>query len=109
MEPPETLPVELARSRAAAAAELLARDPRVRLVFLFGSAADPDARQVGDVDLAIWCQPPLEPFDRFRLADELELALGGPVDLVVLNRAPVVLAAEVASTGRCLFARDPDE
>ena len=33
---------------------------------------------------------------------ELVLATGAPIDLVSLNHAPVVLAWEVADTGRCL-------
>jgi predicted nucleotidyltransferase len=53
------MPIELltsvaARERAERASRALAADPRVRLVFLFGSAADPDRRSVGDVDLAVF-------------------------------------------------------
>jgi hypothetical protein len=32
-----------------------------------------------------------------------------PVDLIDLDGAGVVLAWEVAESGRCLFARDPDD
>jgi hypothetical protein len=32
----------------------------------------------------------------------------GPLDLVSLNEAPIVLAREVAETGVCLYARTPD-
>jgi hypothetical protein len=35
-------------------------------------------------------------------------ATGAPIDLVSLNDASVVLAWEVADSGRCLYARDPD-
>lgn len=97
--------VEVARERAARAAEALAEDERVRAVFLFGSAADPDATSVGDVDLAIWSEPALSTGDLLRLRADVVLAVGGSVDLVSLNRASVVLAREV-TRGECLYAAD---
>ncbi len=41
-------------------------------------------------------------------ADAVDAAGGMPVDLVSLNGASIVLAHEVADTGRCLYARSPD-
>ncbi|RMH18249.1 MAG: nucleotidyltransferase domain-containing protein [Acidobacteria bacterium] len=101
--------VAVARERARRAAEFLARDERVRLVFLFGSAADPDARSARDVDLAILSRPPLELDELMRLRADLVAAAGAGLDLVSLNDASVVLAKEVANGGRCLFARTPEE
>lgn len=97
-----------ARRRAAKAAEVLAGDPRVRLVFQFGSSSDSAVRTVRDVDLAVWTDPPLSLDELVRLrADAVEVA-GGAVDLVSLNDAGVVLAWEVADSGRCLFAEPPE-
>lgn len=39
---------------------------------------------------------------------DLVLAVGAEIDLVSLNDAPVVLAWEVADSGCCLYASDPD-
>ena len=108
------MPIELltsvaARERAERASRALAADPRVRLVFLFGSAADPDRRSVGDVDLAVLTAPALPFRERLSLAADATLAAGGEVDVVFLNDAPVLLAREVADTGRCLYAASPDE
>ncbi len=47
------IPATLARRRAERAAAILARDPRVRLVRLFGSAAERAGGMVHDVDLGI--------------------------------------------------------
>jgi hypothetical protein len=61
MEPMRTLPPEVARQRAERAARALAEDPRVRLVFFFGSAADPERTlPVRDVDLAVLTHEPLD-------------------------------------------------
>ncbi len=90
------------------AAEFLARDPRVRLVYLFGSAADRRRTAVRDVDLAIMTIQPLTVDELLGLRADLVLQVGGEIDLVSLNDAPIVLAWEVADSGRCLYASDPD-
>lgn len=101
--------LDVARERAERAARFLAADPRVKLVFFFGSAADPDwTLPVGDVDLAILTEPALDLLDLLRLREDLVLAVGGHIDLVPLNDAEVVLAHEVADTGRCLYADPPE-
>lgn len=104
----ERLPAEEAGPRAEEATAALSRDPLVRLVFLFGSAADPEADTVRDVDLAVLTDPPLSLDEPLRLRADAVAAAGGPVDLVSLNDAGVVLAWEVADSGRCLFADAPE-
>lgn len=100
---------ETARERAERAARALAADPRVRLVFLFGSAADPERTlPVRDVDLAVLTEPALDLWARLDLAAQAAREAGGEIDLVPLNDAPVVLAREVADTGRCLHADPPE-
>jgi predicted nucleotidyltransferase len=100
---------EAARNRAECAARFLTANPRVKLVFLFGSAADPEERKsVRDVDLAILTDPPLGLYELLDLKAEVARAAGGEVDLVPLNDAPVVLAREVAVTGWCLHADPPE-
>jgi len=104
----DEISVDEARTAAERAAERLASDPRVRLVFLFGSAADPARRGARDVDLAISCSPPIGVAELMRLRADLIGITGAPIDLVSLDEAGVVLTWEIAETGRCLFARDVD-
>jgi len=88
----------------------LAADPRVRLVYLFGSAARPGATEPRDLDLAISARPPLAFAELLSLQGRLQEALRGvPVDLVSLDEAPIVLAHEIVEGGRCLYARSPDD
>jgi hypothetical protein len=96
------------RQVAERVAQQLAADPRVRLVYLFGSAADSERATVRDVDVAVLTAPPISADELLRLRADLVLATGAEVDLVSLNDAPVVLAWEVAESGHCLYARDAD-
>jgi predicted nucleotidyltransferase len=108
MEPFRHVAAVEARAAADRAAEVLARDTRVQLVYLFGSAADPDRNLVRDVDLAVLTDPALSLDELLRLRADVVVGAGAPIDLVSLNDAPIVLAHEVAASGKCLYARDPD-
>lgn len=100
-------PVE-ARRAAGRAAELLAQDRRILLVYVFGSTLDTRRARVGDVDLGVLADPPLSLDELTRRQADLRQATGAPIELVSLDVAPVVLAHEVVESGACLFARDPD-
>ena len=97
-----------ARRAAARAAAQLATDARVQLVYLFGSAADPSRTVVRDVDIAVLTKPALRFDELLRIRADLIGVTGVEIDLVSLNDAPVVLAHEVADSGRCLYARNAD-
>jgi predicted nucleotidyltransferase len=108
MDRSQRLSAEEARSGAERAAQILTGDPRVRLVYLFGSAADPGRTAVRDIDLAVLTNPPLSLDELMRLRADVVGATGAPIDLVSLNDASVILAWDVADSGRCLYARDAD-
>jgi hypothetical protein len=69
---------------------------------------DTERRFVRDVDIAVLFAEALSLDELVRLRADVLAAAGAAIDLVALNRAPVVLAWEVANTGRCLFARSAD-
>jgi predicted nucleotidyltransferase len=78
-------------------------------VYLFGSNAAGTARPDSDVDVAVLFERAPAPrlsSPRFELEGDLEKALGHPVDLVVLNDAPVDLRIRVLRNGRLLLERD---
>ena len=78
--------------------------------YLFGSVARGTPRPGSDVDIAVLYagEPPASlaglPLD---LEAELERLLGAPVQVVVLNRAPVDLIHRVLRDGVLLVDRDP--
>jgi predicted nucleotidyltransferase len=96
------------RRTAERLATLLGGDPRVLLVYLFGSSAREGAVPPRDLDLAVLTAPVLSLDALVRLRADLVAEAGRPVDLVSLNDAPIVLAHEVVESGVCLFARAAD-
>lgn len=108
MSPLATLDRTSARGLAEQAARRLAEEPRIRLVYLFGSAVDSDVPGVRDVDLAVLGDPPLDLDELLRLRADLIAEVGGPLDLISLDDASIVLAHEVADTGICLYAEPPE-
>ncbi|MDI7270014.1 MAG: nucleotidyltransferase domain-containing protein [Myxococcota bacterium] len=92
---------------------VLAADPAVRLAYLFGSQARGAAGPRSDWDVAVLVDPSALkrrwPGAEIELADALADALGSPVDVVLLNTAPPVLAHEVLRDGDVLVEREPGE
>ncbi|HEY7364995.1 MAG TPA: nucleotidyltransferase domain-containing protein [Methylomirabilota bacterium] len=84
--------------------------PDVVTVYLFGSQARDAATPRSDVDIAVlYAEPPAVSFAGLPLDLEadLERVLGLPVQVVVLNRAPVDLVHRVLRDGKLLLDRDP--
>jgi predicted nucleotidyltransferase len=78
--------------------------------YLFGSVARRSATRSSDVDVAVLyaeAPPPGLAGLASHLEAELERLLGLPVQVVVLNRAPVDLVQRVLRDGRLLLDRDP--
>jgi predicted nucleotidyltransferase len=88
--------------------ELLTHDPRVQLVYAFGSAASRSAGPLSDVDIAVLLGARLDWDAERELRGRLDAAVPG-VDLVILNEPPPALRFEIITSGRSLFVRDPRE
>lgn len=73
-----------------------------RFAFLHGSRATGAARPDSDVDVAVWFGRAEHP-----AAWELTAQIGGSVDMLVLDGAPLELAGRVAMDGLLLFDDDP--
>jgi predicted nucleotidyltransferase len=86
------------------ALQVLRTRPGVRLAVLFGSVARGDAGAASDVDLLVCVRGGWK--ERVATALALEEALGRPVQLVDLDRAPPLLLADVLRDGRVLADRD---
>lgn len=89
---------------------LSAPPPGLVCAYLFGSQARGDAAPRSDVDVAVlFEQDPPRTLEGLHLdlADDLSAAVGRPIDLVVLNRAPVDLVHRVLRDGVLLLDLDP--
>jgi predicted nucleotidyltransferase len=94
---------------ATIATVLAARSERIAAAWLFGSRAAGRARADSDVDVAIlMSDDPPATLDGmgFDIAAALEEQLDVPVDLVVLNRAPVELVHYVLRGGELVYETD---
>jgi len=78
--------------------------PEVKVAVLFGSVTR--RKFVRDVDVGVFLSSKDELKDLFRLANVLEDALGMPVDVVPLNKAPPKLRLKALLKGVKLIVRD---
>ncbi len=97
-------------------AQTLALKPDIRLAYLFGSQAKNTAGVLSDIDVAVFFAETAECAKEniygyeYDLALELEKALeAGPVDLVVLNKAPIFLRFQVLKGGELVLCRSERE
>ena len=99
----------LVTSITQAVTNVLSAQAGVAAAYLFGSMATGAAGRDSDVDIAVlFTETPPHTLDsaRFALASQLEAAVGVPVDLVIVNDAPVDLRIRVLRQGRLLVDRD---
>ena len=86
--------------------ELVASEPRVLAVFLFGSLADGFATPQSDIDLGVLFDREINLKTELAFAVEVSAALGtDQVDVVNLNRANLLLRFR-AIAGKLLYERD---
>jgi uncharacterized protein len=95
-------------------AEFLARQPDVRLAYLFGSHARGRTHPLSDVDVAVVLDDQLSSSEqshtRLRLTGELMAWLHrDDVDVVILNQASLLLRHRVLRDGRLLYAVNDSE
>ena len=98
------IPPDPARARLA---EHVAEVPEVRFALLFGSRVTGVARPDSDWDLGVYLADDLDAVERAAVRDRLVAAIEprDPVDVVILNEAPPLLAHR-ALLGEKLVARD---
>ncbi len=81
----------------------------IAATYVFGSVARGEAGPASDLDVAVLLtrepEPTLEGIG-LGLADRLEASIGRPIDLTVLNRAPVDLIHRVLLEGDLVFEHD---
>jgi hypothetical protein len=85
----------------------------VVLAYVFGSVAQGRERADSDLDIAVLLRPDVPANDYFQIELDLNTEIVGcthidDVDVVILNRAPPLLAYEVIAGGHLIFGRHED-
>ena len=88
---------------------ILEKDKRVKFAYLFGSAAWEEQNSLSDIDIAVYLREDCDPAEaKLDIIGKLMDLLGrGRFDLVILNTAPLPLAARVIRCRKVLADRDP--
>jgi len=78
-------------------------------VFAYAHGGFVEREYFRDVDVAVWLEDPSRSFYyAVDLSARLEVEVGLPVDLQVLNEAPLPFRFRVFARGRLLFSRDEE-
>jgi hypothetical protein len=82
----------------------------VRFAYIFGSSIVGHGwKTVKDIDIAVWLSPGYKLEEGERLREELEKYMDVPIDVVVVNEAPLMLQYEVLRNGRLIYCSDHTE
>jgi predicted nucleotidyltransferase len=108
---------EIAGIRGAVASAIEGFDPRIAIVYLYGSRATGTANEESDFDFAVAAKRLLDIRERGELADKFseelvaaKLVADVPeVDTVDMRRIPLTLAAQVLEYGIVVFGEDDPE
>ena len=76
------------------------------LIVVFGSMAKGTDRVDSDLDIAYLSDQNTEKYDRFMAGQELAALIDKDVDLVDLNQASTVFAAQIIQSGKAIFCKD---
>jgi len=84
-------------------------EKRVKFAYLFGSAAREEQNSLSDIDIAVYLREDCDPAEaKLDIIGNLMARLGKDrFDLVILNTAPLPLAARVVGCRKVLADRDP--
>jgi predicted nucleotidyltransferase len=88
---------------------LTERIPDLIAIYLFGSSVQGTPGLESDIDLAILPVQPLNPLERWNLAQDLANLLKREVDLVDLRKASTVMRMQVISLGQYLYESNRQE
>lgn len=88
------------------AIEVLEKEFKPIVIYLFGSAARNELRQDSDIDIGILTDEEIEPYTCFMKAQELSDIFKREVDLINLNMSSTVFKAQVVGNGKNIYCRD---
>lgn len=84
----------------------LKKEFQPKLIYLFGSFAKGEAREDSDIDLAIYTDEIINPYDLFLAAGNLSFEVKRDVQIVHLKDISTVFSAQIVGTKEVLYCED---
>lgn len=78
----------------------------IKFIYLFGSFAKGEDREDSDIDLAIYTNDEITPYDLFILSNNLAFEVKRDVQIIDLKDISTVFAAQIVGTKEVLYCED---
>lgn len=78
----------------------------IKFIYLFGSFAKGEGREDSDIDIAIYTDKIINPYDLFILSSNLAFEVKRDVQIVHLKDLNTVFAAQIVGTKEVLYCED---
>ena len=100
---------ENVRDRLRTLGQTLERCPGIIFAYVFGGSTAKHLRPLSDVDVAVYLDEAVDPFEgRLKAIGAVTAHLGtDEVDMVVLNKAPTALVGRILQSRQVICDRDP--
>ncbi len=76
------------------------------LIYMFGSAATGEMRSDSDIDLAIYCDVPVDQYSLFVIAQEISDIVNRDIDLIDMRKVSTVFKAQIIGNGAVIYCSD---
>lgn len=86
--------------------EYLRNKLQAKFIYLFGSFARGEGREDSDIDLAVYTDEKINPYDLFIIANKLSFEVKREVQIVDLRDIDTVFAAQIVGTREELYCED---
>ncbi len=86
--------------------EILVKNVKPTFIYLYGSYARGEEREDSDIDLGVYADSRLTPYDLFVLAGEISLYVNRDVQIVDLRKIDTVFAAQIVASREVLYCLD---
>lgn len=86
--------------------DILIKNVKPTLIYIFGSAARNELREDSDIDIAYLSDVALSNYEIFMLANDIADIVKREVDLIDLNKASTVFKAQIVGNGKVIYCSD---
>lgn len=86
--------------------DILTKNVKPTLIYIFGSAARNELREDSDIDIAYLSDITLSNYEIFMLANDVADIVKRDVDLIDLKKTSTVFKAQIVGNGKVIYCRD---